>query len=93
MICVSQVVYYLCGCNSQLSICRFGSHLTKKPDLGTPKMENALFMGQNENRPPGVARHPKGYARVQYDLVPTNYAMIRAKPSLFDLKAIQPQTW
>jgi hypothetical protein len=48
---VSQVVYYLYGCCAQLSVSRFGSCLTKKPDFGTPKMENTLFMGRNENRP------------------------------------------
>jgi hypothetical protein len=41
----------------------------------------------------GVPRHPKGHARVQYGLVPKNYAMIRVEPSLFDLKVIQPRTW
>jgi hypothetical protein len=25
---------------------------TKKPDFGTPKIEKAIFLGQNENRPP-----------------------------------------
>jgi hypothetical protein len=32
------------GCFSQLSISRFGSCFTKKPDFGTPKMEKALFV-------------------------------------------------
>jgi hypothetical protein len=40
----------------------------------------------------GVPRHPKGHARVRYGLVPINYAMIREKPSLFDLKVMQPRT-
>jgi hypothetical protein len=31
--------------------------------------------------------------RIWYGLVPINHAMIRAEPSLFDLKAMQPQTW
>jgi hypothetical protein len=44
LICVSQVVYYLCGVFPQLSISRFGSCFTKKPDFGTPKMEKALFV-------------------------------------------------
>jgi hypothetical protein len=38
------------GCCAQLSVSRFGSSLTKKPDFGTLKMENTLFMGRNENR-------------------------------------------
>jgi hypothetical protein len=41
----------------------------------------------------GVPRHAKGRARVRYVLVSTNYAMIKAKPSSFDLKAMQPRTW
>jgi hypothetical protein len=34
----------------------------------------------------GVPRRPRGHTFVQYGLVSTNYAMIRAKPSSFDLK-------
>jgi hypothetical protein len=41
----------------------------------------------------GVPRHPKGHEHVQYGLISTNYVMIRAKPSSFDLKAMQPRTW
>jgi hypothetical protein len=37
----------------------------------------------------GLSHHPKGLACVRYGLILTNYAMIRAKPSSFDLKAIQ----
>jgi hypothetical protein len=81
------------GCCAQLSICRFGSCLTKKLDFGTPKMENALFMGRKKIGPRGVPRDPKGDVRVRYGLVSTNYVMIRAKPSSFDLKAMQPRTW
>jgi hypothetical protein len=40
----------------------------------------------------GVPRHPKGHARVRYGLVLTNYAIIRAKTSSFNIKAVQPQT-
>jgi hypothetical protein len=40
------------GFCAQLSILRFDSRFTKKPDLGTPKMEKALFMARNQNRPP-----------------------------------------
>jgi hypothetical protein len=41
----------------------------------------------------GGPRHPKGHAHVRYGLVLTNYAMIKAKLSSFDLKAMQPRTW
>jgi hypothetical protein len=41
----------------------------------------------------GVPRHPKGHAHVRYGLVLTNYDMIRAKPSSFDIKAMQPRMW
>jgi hypothetical protein len=40
----------------------------------------------------GIPRHPKSHVRVRYGLVSTNYAMIRAKPSSFNLKAMQPRT-
>jgi hypothetical protein len=35
----------------------------------------------------GILRHPKGHARVRYDLVSTNYAMLMAESSSFNLKA------
>jgi hypothetical protein len=41
----------------------------------------------------GIPRHPKGHARVRYGLIPTNYVMIKAEPSPFDLKVMQPRTW
>jgi hypothetical protein len=41
----------------------------------------------------GVSLHPTGHARVRYDLVSANYAMIRTKSSWFNLKVMQPQTW
>jgi hypothetical protein len=37
------------GCFPQLSISRFGSCFTKKPDFGTLKMAKALFVVRNEN--------------------------------------------
>jgi hypothetical protein len=40
----------------------------------------------------GVPRHPKGHARVRYDLVPTNYAMVMDESSSFHLEVIQPPT-
>jgi hypothetical protein len=40
----------------------------------------------------GVPCHPKGHMRVLYSLVPINYAMIRAKPSSFDLKDMHSRT-
>jgi hypothetical protein len=41
----------------------------------------------------GVPLHPNGHACVRYGLVLTNYAMIQAESSLFDLKVTQPRTW
>jgi hypothetical protein len=38
----------------------------------------------------GISRLPKGHACVRYGLVSTNYTMIRAKPSSFNLKVMQP---
>jgi hypothetical protein len=41
----------------------------------------------------GVPRHPKGHASVRYGLVLTNYAMLMAKSSSFNLKVMQSRTW
>jgi hypothetical protein len=41
----------------------------------------------------GITRYPNGHVRVRYGLISTNYAMIKAKPSSFNLKAMQPRTW
>jgi hypothetical protein len=64
----------------------------KKPDFGTPKMEKALFVVQNENWPHGAPRHPNVHVRVRYGLVLTNYAMLMAESSSFNLKVTQPRT-
>jgi hypothetical protein len=71
------------GCFSQLSISRFGSRFTKKPDFGTLKMEKALFMGRNKNQPPWRSRPSKGHMHVRCGLVLTNYAILKAESSLF----------
>jgi hypothetical protein len=41
----------------------------------------------------GVPWHPKGHARVRYGLVSTNYDMLMAESSSFNLKVMQPRTW
>jgi hypothetical protein len=62
-----------------------------KPDFGTLKMEKAPFVGRKKIGFHGVPRHPKDHALVRYGLVPTNYAIIRAEPSPFELKVVQPR--
>jgi hypothetical protein len=52
LICVSQVVYYLCGVFFPSFDFMFGSYFTKIPYFGTLKMEKAFFVAQNKNRPP-----------------------------------------
>jgi hypothetical protein len=79
------------GCCAQLSISRFDSRFIKKPDFGTLKMEKALFVGRNKIGFHGVPHHPKDHAHVRYGLIPTNYAMIRAEHSPFELKVVQPR--
>jgi hypothetical protein len=93
LICVFQVFYYLCGVLCPLSILRFGSHFIKKPDFGTPKMKKHFLWDKMKIGLRNVPLHPKGHARVRYGLIPTNYDMIRAESSLFDLKVMQPRTW
>jgi hypothetical protein len=51
LIYVSQVVYYLCGMLFPAFNFPFYSCLTKKPDVGTPKMKKKLSVGQNKNCP------------------------------------------
>jgi hypothetical protein len=41
----------------------------------------------------GIPLHPKGHTRVRYGLVPTNYAMLMAESSSFNLEVMQPRTW
>jgi hypothetical protein len=63
---------------------------SQKTQFWYSKNGKALFVGWNENRPP--CSIPRATC-VPYGLFPTKYAMIRVKPSLFDLKAMQPRTW
>jgi hypothetical protein len=51
---------------------------SQKTTFGTPKMKNALFIGQKENRLHSIPRHPKVHARVLYGLAPSTYTMIKA---------------
>jgi hypothetical protein len=43
---------FMWGYYIQLSISRFGSRFTKKPDFDTLKMQKALFVRRNKNRHP-----------------------------------------
>jgi hypothetical protein len=65
----------------------------KNPDFGTPKMEKALFVGQNENRPLWRPLSYQGPRVCPYGLVRTNYAMVMADSSSFHPKVMQPRTW
>jgi hypothetical protein len=40
----------------------------------------------------GIPLNPKGHAHVRYGLVPTNYAMLMAESSPFNLEVMQPRT-
>jgi hypothetical protein len=84
-------------CSSQLSISRFGSCFTKKSDFGTLKIEKVLLKKHFSWEElkiglRGIPCHPNAHERVRYGLILTNYAMIGAKPSSFDLKVMQPRT-
>jgi hypothetical protein len=92
LICVSQVVYYLCGVFPQLSISRFGSFFTKNPILILQKWKKHFLWYEMKIGLRGVPRHPKGHARVRYGLVLTNYAILMAESSSFKLKVMQPRT-
>jgi hypothetical protein len=49
--CIPRVSTIYVGSFSRLSILCFGSRFTKKPYFGNLKMEKALFVLPNENRP------------------------------------------
>jgi hypothetical protein len=55
------------------------------------KLGKALFMGKTKISLRGVPRYPMCHSRDRYGLIPTNYAMIKAEPSPFDLKVMQPR--
>jgi hypothetical protein len=67
------------GCFRQLSISRFGSRFTKKPDFGTPKWKKHFSWYKMKIGLRGVPRNLKGHARVRYGLVLTNYVMLMAE--------------
>jgi hypothetical protein len=75
------------GCCDQLSICRFDGGLTKNPISALKKWKTHFSWDETKIGLCGIPRHPKDHVRVLYGLISTIYAMIRAKPRLFDLKA------
>jgi hypothetical protein len=81
------------GFCAQLSVCRFGSCLTKKPISALQKWKTHFSWDKTKIGLCDVPHHPKGHACVWYGLVSTNYAMIGVKPSSFNLKAMQPRMW
>jgi hypothetical protein len=82
------------GCFSQLSISRFGSWFTKKkPILALWKWKKHFLWDEKKIGLCGVPLHPKGHVCVRYGLVSTNYAMLMAESSSFNLEVMQPRTW
>jgi hypothetical protein len=75
------------GCFSQLSISRFGSCFTKNPISVLQKWKRNFLWYEMKIGLYGVPRHPRGHARVWYGLVLTNYAMLMAESSSFNLKS------
>jgi hypothetical protein len=65
----------------------------KKPILAFRKWKKHFSWDKTKIGLHGVPRHPKSHVHIRYGLVLTNYAIIRAKPSSFDLKVMQPWTW
>jgi hypothetical protein len=82
------------GCCSHLLILRFGSCFTKKnPISALRKWKKHFSWDQTRIDLCGIPRHSKGHTRVRYVLVPTNYDMLMAEFSSFNLKVMQPRTW
>jgi hypothetical protein len=78
---------------SQLSISRFGSCFIKNPISVLRKWKKQFSWYETKISLRGVLFHPKGHAHVWYGLVLTNYAMLMAESSPFNLKVMQPRTW
>jgi hypothetical protein len=63
----------------------------KKPVLALRKRKKHFLWDETKIVLCGIPLHPKGHTRVRYGLVPTNYAMLQAESSSFDLKVMQPR--
>jgi hypothetical protein len=91
--CIPGGLFIYVGSCAQLCICRSSRCLTKNSILALQKWKTQFVSDEMKISLRGVPHHPKGRARVRYGLVSTNYVMIRAKRSSFDLKTMQPRTW
>jgi hypothetical protein len=91
--CIPMVSTIYLGCFSQLSISRFGSCFAKNPILALWKWKKHFLWDKKKIGLYDVPLHPKGHACVRYVLVSTNYAMLMAESSLFNLEVMQPRTW
>jgi hypothetical protein len=85
-------IIYL-GCCAHLLISHFGSRFTKNPISALRKWKKHFSWDEMKIGLWGIPLHPKVHAHVWYGLIPTNYAMIKAEPSSFDLKIMLPRTW
>jgi hypothetical protein len=91
--CIPMVSTIYVGSFSQLSISRFGSWFTKNPILALWKWKKHFLWDKKKIGLCGSLLHPKGHAYVRYGLVSTNYAMLMAESSSFNLEVMQPRTW
>jgi hypothetical protein len=64
----------------------------KHPILALQKWKKQFSWDETKIVHSSVPRHPKGHTRVQYGLVPTNYAMVMPDSSSFHLEVMQPRT-
>jgi hypothetical protein len=80
-------------CFFQLLTSRFHSRFTKNPISALRKWKKHFSSVKTKIGLRGFPRQPNGHARVRYGLVPTNYAMLMAESSSFNLKVMQPQMW
>jgi hypothetical protein len=73
------------GSFSQLSISRFGSCFIQNPISALQKWKKHFSWDEMKIGLRGISRHPNGNAGARYGLVPTNYAILMAKSSSFNL--------
>jgi hypothetical protein len=91
--CIPRVSTIYAGCFSHLSISRFGSRFTKNLISALWKWKKHFLWDEMKIGLYGVPLHPKGHTCVRYGLVPTNYAMLMAESSSFNLEVMQPRKW
>jgi hypothetical protein len=93
LICISQVVYYLCGGVFPSFQFRVSVAASQKNSISVLRKWKKHFLWyETKIGLRGIPRHPKGHERVRCGIVLTNYAMLMSESTSFNLKVMQPRT-